>query len=76
MKPISLLPTIAVLQCDLAAAQDTDRKSRAYPPEMPGAKVETFKTVGFFGGGYSRPDDRLPTSSQNPGGNITLCAVN
>ena len=46
MRFLALLVAIAVLQGPPAAAQDAQRQSRAYPPDMPGAKVETYKTVG------------------------------
>jgi len=46
MRFLALLVAIAVLQVAPAAAQDTKRQSQAYPPDMPGAKAETFKTVG------------------------------
>ncbi|MEX0977374.1 MAG: alpha/beta hydrolase [Pirellulales bacterium] len=39
---------IAVLMVSQVAAQDANQRAsaRAYPPDMPGAKVETYKTVG------------------------------
>jgi len=46
MRLLTLIVAITVLQCPPSAAQDTERPSRAYPPDMPGAKVETYKTVG------------------------------
>jgi acetyl esterase/lipase len=44
MRYLALLVAVAVLQGSPSAAQDAER--RAYPPQMPGAKVETYKTVG------------------------------
>ena len=46
MRFLALFVAIAVLQGFPAAAQDTERQTRAYPPDMPGAKAETYKTVG------------------------------
>jgi len=46
MRFLSLLVAVAVLQGSPATGQEAERQSRAYPPEMPGAKVETYKTVG------------------------------
>lgn len=46
MRSLAALIAIAVLQIHQAAAQDAARQDRAYPPDMPGAKVETYKTVG------------------------------
>ncbi len=45
MKFFALLVAIAVLQAAPAAAQDAQRQGRAYPPDMAGAKVETYKTA-------------------------------
>lgn len=67
MKYFALLVAIAVLQRSPAAAQNAERRNRAYPPEMPGAQVETYKTVGdtelklyvFLPDGW-KPGDKRP----------------
>jgi len=46
MKTVALLTVVAVFQIASAAAQDAERQNRTYPPDMPGAKAETYKTVG------------------------------
>lgn len=45
MRNLALLVVIAVLPGLPAAAQDAKQAARGYPPEMPGAKAETYKTV-------------------------------
>ncbi|MBI2826371.1 MAG: alpha/beta hydrolase [Planctomycetia bacterium] len=46
MRTVAFLIAIAVLQASQVAAQEAERQNRAYPPDMPGAKAETYKTVG------------------------------
>lgn len=46
MRFFVLLVAIVVLYGPPAAAQNAQSQSRAYPPDMPGAKVETYKRVG------------------------------
>jgi acetyl esterase len=47
MRTTSLAIVILVLLAAHVGAQNTKRRDdRAYPPELPGAKVETYKTVG------------------------------
>jgi len=47
MRTASLAIGILVLLTSHTVAQDAKQRGRrAYPPEMPGAKVETYKTVG------------------------------
>jgi acetyl esterase/lipase len=47
MRTTSLAIAILVLLASHAIAQDKNRRGRpAYPPDMPGAKVETYKTLG------------------------------
>ena len=46
MKTLALFVVIAILQSAPAGAQDAKRQNRAYPPDMPGATAETYKTVG------------------------------
>lgn len=63
----TLLVTIAILQGVPIAAQDAQREGRAYPPDMPGAKAETYKTVGdtklnlyVFDPAGGKPGDKRP----------------
>lgn len=44
MRILALLAVVIMLPL-IAAAQDTERGARAYPPDMPGAKAITYKTV-------------------------------
>jgi acetyl esterase/lipase len=46
MRFLALLIAVAALQGPPSVAQQTERQSRAYPPDMPGARAETYKTVG------------------------------
>jgi len=46
MRMLAPLLAAAVLQALPSAAQDAQSQRRNYPPEMPGAKAETYKTVG------------------------------
>jgi acetyl esterase/lipase len=46
MKSFALFFLIVVLSTGRAAAQDNARPDRAYPPDMPGAKAETYKKAG------------------------------
>lgn len=47
MKTLVPATAILVLSVTFAAAQDAKQRGRrTYPPEMPGAKEETYKTVG------------------------------
>ncbi len=44
--PAIVLFVVAKLLLPLAKAQDAQRANPAYPPDMPGAEVETYKTAG------------------------------
>jgi acetyl esterase/lipase len=47
MKSLFAVIALVVLTASAAAAQDANKRGdRGYPPDMPGAKVETYKTVG------------------------------
>jgi acetyl esterase/lipase len=48
MRTAALSISLAALLAAYSAAQDANRRGgrAGYPPDMPGAKVETFKTVG------------------------------
>ena len=48
MKSLTLMMTLLVLAQTTANAQDAAkaRAGRSYPPQMPGCRVETYKTVG------------------------------
>ena len=48
MKALTLMMTLLVLAQTTANAQDATkaRAGRSYPPQMPGCRVETYKTVG------------------------------
>lgn len=66
MRIFALLAVAVLFPIASAAAQDADRQARTYPPDMPGAKAETYKTVGdtklelyIF-----RPEDWKPTDKR------------
>jgi acetyl esterase len=46
MKTSAFLIAITAFLAATATAQDAERANRAYPPDMPGAKVETYKVAG------------------------------
>lgn len=67
MKYFLALVAIAALQALPVLAQKAERQGRGYPPEMPGAEVETYKTVGetqlklyVFKPDNWQPDDERP----------------
>jgi len=67
MRYIVAILAITVLQAMPVLAQKAERTGRGYPPEMPGAEVETYKTVGdtqlklyVFKPGDWQPGDKRP----------------
>lgn len=69
MRPCLAIVSFFVLSSVLAAAQQKQqqRQGRGYPPSLPGAKVEVYKTIGdvslniyiFTPDGYE-PTDSVP----------------